>query len=238
MSRLIPIYPLTAKLYSWDLQKVIATALDLVTGVPDVLHARAARAVRASSTVMPGAALDPRPRRLEPGRCRPEALPLRGGAGAPARARPAARGAPGRWVRRARAGRDDGLLAAFDARLPFELTGGQREIGDLVADELARDHPMNRLLQGEVGSGKTLVALRAMLQVVDAGGQAALLAPTEVLAQQHHRSITAMLGDLAQGGMLGGAADGHPGRAAHRLDGPGGPAGGDARASSPARPAS
>ena len=66
---------------------------------------------------------------------------------------------------------------------------------------------MNRLLQGEVGSGKTLVALRAMLRTVDSGGQAALLAPTEVLAQQHHRSITAMLGDLASGGMLGGATD-------------------------------
>ena len=67
---------------------------------------------------------------------------------------------------------------------------------------------MNRLLQGEVGSGKTVVALRAMLRVIDSGGQAALLAPTEVLAQQHHRSITALLGDLAQGGMLGGAEDG------------------------------
>ena len=66
---------------------------------------------------------------------------------------------------------------------------------------------MHRLLQGEVGSGKTVVALRAMLQVVDAGGQAALLAPTEVLAQQHHRSIVAMLGDLAEGGLLGGAED-------------------------------
>ena len=64
---------------------------------------------------------------------------------------------------------------------------------------------MNRLLQGEVGSGKTIVALRAMLQVVDAGGQAALLAPTEVLAQQHYRSITAMLGPLAAGGELGAA---------------------------------
>ena len=74
--------------------------------------------------------------------------------------------------------------------------------------ELARPHPMHRLLQGEVGSGKTVVALRAMLRVVDSGGQAALLAPTEVLAQQHHRSITALLGDLAAGGMLGGAADG------------------------------
>jgi ATP-dependent DNA helicase RecG len=67
---------------------------------------------------------------------------------------------------------------------------------------------MHRLLQGEVGSGKTVVALRAMLRVVDSGGQAALLAPTEVLAQQHHRSIVGMLGDLAAGGMLGGAADG------------------------------
>ena len=108
---------------------------------------------------------------------------------------------------RSRAG-GGSLLEAFDARLPFELTAGQREIGDLLEEELARDHPMNRLLQGEVGSGKTLVALRAMLRVVDSGGQAVLLAPTEVLAQQHHRSITAMLGDLAQGGMLGGAADG------------------------------
>jgi ATP-dependent DNA helicase RecG len=98
-----------------------------------------------------------------------------------------------------------GLLAAFDARLPFELTEGQRQVGEQLEAELAEPHPMHRLLQGEVGSGKTLVALRAMLRVVDSGGQAALLAPTEVLAQQHHRSITAMLGDLAAGGMLGGA---------------------------------
>ena len=95
-----------------------------------------------------------------------------------------------------------GLLAAFDARLPFELTAGQREVGEVVAADLAREHPMHRLLQGEVGSGKTVVALRAMLTVVDAGGQAALLAPTEVLAQQHHRSISAMLGGLAGSGML------------------------------------
>ena len=70
---------------------------------------------------------------------------------------------------------------------------------------------MHRLLQGEVGSGKTVVALRAMLAVVDAGGQAALLAPTEVLAQQHHRSITAMLGPLAERGMLGGVRPSAPG---------------------------
>ena len=95
-----------------------------------------------------------------------------------------------------------GLLASFDATLPFQLTDGQREVGEQIAADLARDHPMHRLLQGEVGSGKTLVALRAMLTVVDAGGQAALLAPTEVLATQHHRSITAMLGELAEAGML------------------------------------
>lgn len=107
----------------------------------------------------------------------------------------------------ARTGKRGGLLDAFDARLPFELTGGQRSTGQEIAHELGRSHPMNRLLQGEVGSGKTLVALRAMLHVVDSGGQAALLAPTEVLAQQHHRSITELLGDLAQGGMLGGAPE-------------------------------
>jgi ATP-dependent DNA helicase RecG len=105
----------------------------------------------------------------------------------------------------ARRPREGGLLAAFDARLPFELTAGQREVGEVLAAEMARDTPMHRLLQGEVGSGKTVIALRAMLAAVDAGGQAALLAPTEVLAAQHHRSICAMLGDLAEGGMLGGA---------------------------------
>ncbi len=95
-----------------------------------------------------------------------------------------------------------GLLAAFDQTLPFKLTTGQQAVGADIAADLAREHPMHRLLQGEVGSGKTVVALRAMLTVVDAGGQTALLAPTEVLAQQHYRSITAMLGSLASAGML------------------------------------
>ncbi|MFD9845213.1 ATP-dependent DNA helicase RecG [Streptomyces parvus] len=98
----------------------------------------------------------------------------------------------------------DGLLDAFDAKLPFTLTEGQEKVSKEIFDDLATEHPMHRLLQGEVGSGKTMVALRAMLAVVDAGGQAAMLAPTEVLAQQHHRSITEMMGELAEGGMLGG----------------------------------
>ena len=96
-----------------------------------------------------------------------------------------------------------GLLDAIDARLPFELTAGQVEVSAAIFTDLAKVRPMQRLLQGEVGSGKTVVALRAMLAVVDSGGQAALLAPTEVLAAQHYQTITALLGDLGQGRMLG-----------------------------------
>lgn len=97
-----------------------------------------------------------------------------------------------------------GLLEAFDARLPFELTAGQREVSGEILTDLATPRPMNRLLQGEVGSGKTVVALRAMLTVVDSGGQAVLLAPTEVLAKQHYATITTLLGDLADGALLTG----------------------------------
>jgi len=97
----------------------------------------------------------------------------------------------------------DGLLAALDARLPFGLTAGQLEVSDTLFAELNRSRPMQRLLQGEVGSGKTVVALRAMLAVVDAGGQCALLAPTEVLAQQHYATIRRLMGDLAGGRLLG-----------------------------------
>ena len=98
-----------------------------------------------------------------------------------------------------------GLLDAFDATLPFELTAGQVAVCKEIESDLAQPHPMHRLLQGEVGSGKTIVALRAMLAVVDSGGQAALLAPTEVLAAQHLRTIQKLLGELGQGGMLGGS---------------------------------
>ena len=101
-----------------------------------------------------------------------------------------------------------GLLDAFDKALPFELTAGQIAVCKEIESDLAQPHPMHRLLQGEVGSGKTIVALRAMLAVVDSGGQAALLAPTEVLAAQHLRTIQKQLGTLAQGGMLGGSDSG------------------------------
>lgn len=205
LSKLLPVYPLTNKLYVWDLIKVIRVALDLVTDVPDVLTPElrerydvldimtALRLVHGPDDYAQAGAAQRR-FRFE------EALVLQ----LVLARRRAAQRALGAQSRTG----GGGLLEAFDQRLPFELTAGQREIGAVLEAELAQPHPMNRLLQGEVGSGKTLVALRAMLRVVDSGGQAVLLAPTEVLAQQHHRSISAMLGDLAQGGMLGGAAEG------------------------------
>ncbi|RRQ82822.1 ATP-dependent DNA helicase RecG [Streptomyces griseofuscus] len=199
---LIPLYPATAKLESWKIGKAV-------------------------QTVLPAAqeALDPLPPALREGRGLlplPEALlkihrPATKADIADARARlkwdeafvlqvalARRRYADAQLPAVARRPRADGLLTAFDDRLPFTLTEGQQKVSREIFADLATEHPMHRLLQGEVGSGKTLVALRAMLAVVDAGGQAALLAPTEVLAQQHHRSITEMMGDLAEGGMLGG----------------------------------
>ena len=99
----------------------------------------------------------------------------------------------------------NGLQDELLRRLPFELTVGQREVLEVLSAEIGATRPMNRLLQGEVGSGKTIVAVLAMLQMVDAGYQCALLAPTEVLAAQHVRSINDVLGPLAMSGQLGGA---------------------------------
>jgi ATP-dependent DNA helicase RecG len=94
------------------------------------------------------------------------------------------------------------LVAAFEKLLPFKFTTGQSAVNAEIERDLSNKYPMHRLLQGEVGSGKTVVALRAMLSVVDSSGQAALLAPTEVLAQQHFRTITKLLGELALAGTL------------------------------------
>ena len=91
----------------------------------------------------------------------------------------------------------DGLADRLLEVLPYELTEGQRKVGEEISADLASESPMNRLLQGDVGSGKTVVALRAMLQVADGGGQSAMLAPTEVLAEQHLRSVLDILGDMA-----------------------------------------
>jgi ATP-dependent DNA helicase RecG len=199
-----PIYPLTKGVESWDLQRAISFARTMVEEPPDLMPAD----VRRQYDVLDARqALDwihapdswGQIKRAQHRYRFEEALVTQLVLGRRRRAVRAMGARP-------RDGGADALLAAFDERLPFELTGGQREVGAQIQHDLAQPHPMNRLLQGEVGSGKTLVALRAMLRVVDSGGQAALLAPTEVLAQQHHRSITAMLGDLAGGGMMGGTS--------------------------------
>ena len=201
----IPIYPATAKLTSWSIQKVISTLLDTVDlellddPLPGDVSARekflpAAEAYRLIHTPeVPGDWQRARDRfRYQ------EALVLQS-ALARRRAQLAAEEAT---ARRPVAG---AILTAFDRQLPFTLTAGQSAVGKTLAEELSQDSPMNRLLQGEVGSGKTIVALRAMLQVVDAGGQAALLAPTEVLAAQHFESIRRTLGPLSRDGLLGGS---------------------------------
>jgi ATP-dependent DNA helicase RecG len=200
---LIPIYPATAKLESWKIAKAVQTVLpsaqEAVDPLPEAL--RAGRGL----VPLPEALLKiHRPHTkadIEGARDRlkwDEAFVLQV---ALARRRHTDAQLPAV----ARRPTPDGLLTAFDARLPFTLTEGQQKVSREIFDDLATEHPMHRLLQGEVGSGKTMVALRAMLAVVDAGGQAAMLAPTEVLAQQHHRSVTEMMGELAEGGMLGGA---------------------------------
>ncbi|MGW7070335.1 ATP-dependent DNA helicase RecG [Streptomyces sp. NPDC054855] len=203
---LIPIYPATAKLESWKIAKsvdaVLPSAQEAVDPLPPSL--REGREL----IPLPEALLKiHRPQTkadIESARDRlkwDEAFVLQ-----VALAR--RRYADGQLPATARRPREGGLLDAFDAKLPFTLTEGQEKVSKEIFDDLATEHPMHRLLQGEVGSGKTMVALRAMLAVVDAGGQAAMLAPTEVLAQQHHRSITEMMGELAEGGMLGGSDQG------------------------------
>ena len=103
----------------------------------------------------------------------------------------------------ARIPKEKGVLAEFDKRLPFQLTPGQISVSEEIFEDLLAEHPMHRLLQGEVGSGKTIVALRSALNVIDASAQVAFLAPTEVLAQQHYRTIKKQLGELATKGELG-----------------------------------
>lgn len=200
---LIPLYPATAKLESWKIGKAIQTVLPSAQEAVDPLPGslREGRGL----VSLPEALLKiHRPHTkadIEDARARlkwDEAFVLQV---ALARRRHAETQLPA--VPREPA--PDGLLTAFDDRLPFTLTDGQQKVSREIFDDLATDHPMHRLLQGEVGSGKTMVALRAMLAVVDAGGQAVMLAPTEVLAQQHHRSVVEMMGELAEGGMLGGA---------------------------------
>ncbi len=197
-----PIYPASAKLQTWDIYACVRQVLNVLDPIPEPLPESA---LRQWNLVSADTALrDVHTAESEKDRQRArerltfdEAVGLqwaliqrrhgdRAGSGPPAPRR------------------DDGLAAALHQRLPFELTGSQREALDDISAELAASKPMHRLLQGEVGSGKTIVSMLAMLQMVDAGYQCALLAPTEVLAAQHARSVRDVLGPLAMAGQLGG----------------------------------
>jgi len=196
----IGIYPARAALPTWQIAECVAMGLDMLTGIDDPLPEQ----IR-SGEELPGLleaftmVHQPRSRQdVESGMRRlkfDEALGLQ--LTMAYRRREAATHEAAAVVPRT-----DGLLAAFDARLPFELTDAQQRVSAEIGADMASERPMQRLLQGEVGSGKTVVALRAMLAAVDAGRQAVLLAPTEVLATQHAATVDSLMGDLAAGGTL------------------------------------
>jgi ATP-dependent DNA helicase RecG len=200
---IIPVYPATRKLPTWRIAKCMSTILDVLDvgddPLPDDLRERRGLVGLAEAIRAVHLPLDDEDWKRARDRLKwDEAFVLQSALAQRRRAAAALPAMP-------RPAEPDGLAAAFDERLPFTLTEGQRAAGATIAADLACAHPMHRLLQGEVGSGKTVIAVRAMLQVADAGGQAALLAPTEVLAQQHYRSVTGMLGPLGQAGTLDGA---------------------------------
>ncbi|WP_087006535.1 ATP-dependent DNA helicase RecG [Gulosibacter sp. 10] len=190
-NRPIPIYPATAKCTSWQVQRAVEKVLEMLPEFPDPIPPE----FRPEEHWTYDLAL----RRIHLPRSRgdiegarkalkfTEAFELQT-ALLQQRARSAQQPAIARPPER------DGLRDEFDAHLPFSLTEDQRLVGERLEAEIAESTPMHRLLQGEVGSGKTVVAVRAMLQVAEHGGQSAMLAPTEVLANQHLRSITESLG--------------------------------------------
>ena len=201
--RFFAIYPASAKLQSWDIFASMRQVLDVLDPVVDplpedlraelglIFEDEALRAIHVSQ--------DERERQRARERLTfDEAVGLQWALAARRHGELSESGPPA-------PPRPEGLAGELLRRLPFELTAGQREVLDVVSEALASTRPMNRLLQGEVGSGKTIVAVLAMLQMVDAGYQCALLAPTEVLAAQHLRSIRDVLGELAMAGQLGGA---------------------------------
>ncbi|MET4582133.1 ATP-dependent DNA helicase RecG [Conyzicola nivalis] len=194
LENLVPIYPATASMTSWQIQKAMTVVLDTLPPLPDPVppairtrrkltsYERAVQSIHRPATDAEWGGARKALRFQEAFVLQAALLQQR----AKLREVKSTSRLPGK------------LLAGFDAALPFTLTGDQKLVGNEIFMDLAGGTPMNRLVQGEVGSGKTLVALRAMLAVAESGGQSALLAPTEVLAQQHLRSIVKTLGpDLA-----------------------------------------
>ena len=198
-----PIYAAKAKLQSWDIYACVRQVLNVLDPIPDPLPETVVhqRHLVSEDTALRDIHLAEKEDERDRARQRltfDEAVGLQWALaqrrhGGLAESGPSAPPRPG------------GLLAGMTAQLPFELTAGQHEVLAVISAELGGTRPMHRLLQGEVGSGKTIVAVLAMLQMVDAGYQCALLAPTEVLAVQHARAISDILGPLAMAGQLGAA---------------------------------
>ena len=196
----LPVYPATAKLPSWKIMQCMKLATDSIDDLPDYLPSHITEQFKYPS--LKKAFLDihqpPDLESAENARQRltfDEALLLQ-------LLLVQRRAEITKLSTKSRTPNTPKLVAAFEKKLPFKYTAGQVEVNSQIEKDLSNKYPMHRLLQGEVGSGKTVVALRAMLSVVDSSGQAALLAPTEVLAQQHYRTITKILGELAQAGTL------------------------------------
>ncbi|MHA3022676.1 ATP-dependent DNA helicase RecG [Mycobacterium sp. BMJ-28] len=196
-----PIYPATAKVQSWDIFGCVRQVLSVLDPVSEVLPETAVRQWDLISEDRALRAIHMAENAVERTRAQErlavdEAVGLQWALVSRRYSRLGETGPATPW-------RDDGLAAALLRQLPFELTGGQREVLEVISADIAGTRPMNRMLQGEVGSGKTIVSILAMLQMVDAGYQCALLAPTEVLAVQHARSVRSVLGPLATAGELG-----------------------------------
>jgi len=198
--KFLPVYPATAKLPSWKVMQCVNLALNSMDDLPDYLPVEIAQEFKYPSLEKAFHDIHQPPDldSAESARQRltfDEALLLQLLLGQ-------RRNEILKLSTKSRTPNTPVLVAAFEAKLPFKYTSGQIEVNAEIEKDLSNKYPMHRLLQGEVGSGKTVVALRAMLSVVDSSGQAALLAPTEVLAQQHYRTITKLLGELAQAGTL------------------------------------
>jgi ATP-dependent DNA helicase RecG len=201
--RFFPIYPASTKLQSWDIYACVRQVLEVLDPVADPLPEEllAAHELMSEDEALRAIHLaedEVQRRRARERLTFDEAVGLQWALVSRRHGELSQTGPPAPK-------RSDGLAAELLGRLPFELTAGQRETLDVLSEGLTANRPMNRLLQGEVGSGKTIIAVLAMLQMVDAGYQCALLAPTEVLAAQHLRSICDVLGPLAMAGQLDGA---------------------------------
>ena len=198
--KFIPVYPTTSKMQTWKLTKCIELAVDALDDVEDFIPQsilqelklptlkEALKRIHAPESL---ADAESAKKRLTFDEALLLQLLL-----AQRRAEIAGLAATPRNIS------TDGLVAKFEAMLPFEYTEGQKEVIKEIENDMQKAHPMHRLLQGEVGSGKTVIALRAALSVIESGGQAALLAPTEVLAVQHGKTIEKLLGELAFGGTI------------------------------------